>query len=419
MLKTALRLSCLLAMSGAVIVTSSGCAGARVKPAGQTLIICASRFARKALPRQAAVVRALRQRGPVVWMVDGSVFQDPWATACADGSDEVRLLGTAGVDAVLLTPDWLSFGLHRQQELVNSARFYVLGANLLDSAGQSLGHPFMVKRTDEADVALTGLWLDSADTRLRLRGVRFVSPDFAAHRASTLMRQRADVIGALVPPADSVSGWGLGFVCGAGSRTGFSLPLGRDFDVRRLDLTLLDGRIVEARQVQEDSAETAPDSAVARMLDSLERGTDSFCQAKAADLPKRLAPAELTRWLVQGFLATGEADGFLYDSLPVRYALGPGELKRRTLIDVLSDPRRLALIPLSGNQIKAPIAGKNYSLELRPGLPRALPAGRTYRIAATQEFLKRHPELAVSGYDLTVKEFWTIAADVLQSPFRR
>jgi len=419
MLRTALRLGCLLATSGAVVVSSSGCAGARVKPAGQTLIICVSRFAPKALARQAAVVRALRQRGPVVWMVDGGIFGDPWAAACADGSDEVQMLSAAGVDAVLLTPDWLSFGLRRQQELVNSARFYVLGTNLVDSAGQSLGHQFMVKHTDEADVALTGLWLDSTDIRIRLSGVRFVSPDLAARGAGALMRQRADVIGALVPPVDSVPSWGLGFVCGAENRQGSSLPLGGDFNVRRLDLTLLDGQIAQARQVQEDSAGPAPDSAAARMLDSLGRDADSFCQARAADLPKRLAPAELTRLLVRGFLATGEADGFIYDSLPVRYALGPGELSLRALIDALSDPRRLALIPLNGSQIRALTVGKNYSLDLRPGLPRALPAGQTWRIAATQEFLKRHPEPAAAGYDLTAKQFWTIAADVLQSPLRR
>ena len=414
-----LRRLCLVLALFAALSVLGRCARARIRPAGEILTVCLSTYDAHALPNQASVVRELRRQGTVLWLVLGDQFADQWLTAATDGAGPVRLLSAAGVDAVLLTPEWLSFGLLRQQELVNSAGFYVLGANLQDASGQSLGHPFLVKHVGATDVALTGLWLDSTDVRLHLNGPAFAAPDPAARKTGTQMRRRADVAGMLLAATDTAPAWGMDFVCGGFSPGTAAMPIGASPGPVRYGLRLLGGQVADIAAVAFDTTPVQPDSTVAAAAEDLARTLDSLGAVRVADLKRQMSASELSRTIVRGYLAAKSAYGFVYDSTPARYAAGPGPLSGRNLVNLLRGPGRLVFLSLTAGQVKTLSGTAGMTVEWGPGLSHKLTEDRNYRFAATQEFLLRHPELARSGFELSEKQFWTIAAGILQSASRR
>lgn len=399
------------------MLAAGGCAR-RARPAGEVVTFCLSRYNLQLLAVQAARVRELRERGSVLWLVEGNPFGDAWSTAATDGAGPVRLLSAAGVDAVLLGPEWLAFGPSRVRQLVDGARCYVLGANLQDSTGQPLGHEFMVRRIARSELGLTGLWPDSTGVRVP-RGVRFVSADFAARRAGALMRRRADMVGVLVPAADTVPGWGLDFVVGGAATAALSIPSVIGADFVRCELQLVDGMPSGAVKAVPDTARPEPDPTVQAFADRLGAELDSLGAIEVARLGQQVSPAALSRTIARAVVSIGAIDGFLYDSGLVRYATGPGLVSRRNLVNMLAAPGRLALVELNGGQVGKLAAEAGLVLELRPGLPKKLAADRVCTIATTAGMLEHRPDLAARGYRLTDRQLWTIAADALQSPSRK
>jgi len=118
----------------------------------------------------------------------------------------------------------------------------------------------------------------------------------------------------------------------------------------------------------------------------------------------------LSNTLVQGVLAAKLADGFLCDSLLVAGLEEPKDVG--TLIAGLRDPGRLAILSVQGDEL----SGWFEQLVLRPGLSRAkLSSGLTYHVATTVDYLRRHPNMARSGFEMTARPFWTICLDILES----
>jgi hypothetical protein len=359
-------------------------------------------------PLYAAAVRARQEVNPTIWLVTGDPFADNSLTALSDGAAQVTLLNRSGVDAVVLTPDWLSFGLPRLSEMVSKARYYVLSASLLDAAGQTIGHPFMVKRSGSAVLAVTGVALDSVNVLTHLAGVRYAAPGLAAGKAIMLMRQRADLVGVMVEPRTNGSAWGTDFTVNVGGSGDLAMiPSADTGRINCYDVSANASRLT-AKTV--DLGQLKPDTAVARLLDSVMTASESIA---ARNIPLPTGPwdaGRLSNKLVQGVLAAKLADGFLCDSLFVAGFKEPRDVG--TLVAVLRDPGRLAILPVRGDTL----AGWPADMVLRPGLTRAkLSRGQTYYVATTVDYLQRHPQMAKAGFELTSRPFWTICLDILES----
>jgi hypothetical protein len=359
-------------------------------------------------PAYAAEVRAHQALSPTIWLVTGDPFADKSLTMLTDGGAQLALLNRAGVDAVLLTPDWLSFGLPRLSQMVSQARFYALSASLLDSTGSTLGHPFMVRKSGSAMLALTGLALDSSNVLTRVAGIRYAAPDFAARKALALMRQRADFVGVMVEPRAAGAAWDADFTVNFGAPSRFSMaPSDNPNQVNCYDVAV-DANRVSARTSALDPLKL--DSTVALVLDSIRKAVDSVA-GHSLSLPRGpWTPERLSGVLVKGLLATKLADGFLCDSLFVADFKEPKDVG--TLASLLRDPGRLAILAVQGDVL----SGWPKELVLRPGLSRsALSRTLTYRIATTVDYLQRNPRLVMPGFALSTRPLWTICRDVLES----
>jgi hypothetical protein len=359
-------------------------------------------------PLYAAAVKAQQKVSPTIWFVTGSPFEDSRLAALTDGAAQVTLLSRTGVDAVVLTPEWLSFGLPRLNEMVAKGRYYSLSASLLDAAGQTIGHPFMVKRSGAAVLSTTGLALDSSNVLSDMAGVKYAAPGFAAAKSLTLMRQRADLVGVMVEPRSTGSAWGADFTVNVSASGRFVMTPSDDTSrVNCYDVSA-DASRLTARTVDLDRAE--PDSGTAQLLDSIRSAADSMA-ARSIPLPRGLWTSErLSNTLVQGVLTAKLADGFLCDSLFAADFKEPKDVG--TLIALLRDPGRLAILKVQGDVLSA----WPKELALRSGLSRSkLSRGLTYRVATTVDYLQRHPGIVLPGFELSSRPFWTICLDVLES----
>ena len=359
-------------------------------------------------PVYAAAVRARQAVGPTIWLVTGDPFADSSLNALSDGAAQLALLNRAGVDAIVLTPEWLSFGLSRLNDMVSKGRYYSLSASLLDTGGQTIGHPFMAKKSGSAVLALTGLSLDSANVLTHLSGVRYSAPGLALGKATTLMRQRADIVGVMVEPRSTGSAWGADFTVNVSASGEFAMtPSGDTGRINCYDISA-DASRLTARTA--DLSQLKPDSSVARLFDSLRTAADSL-GARSIPPPRSSHDAvSLSNALVQGVLAAKLADGFLCDSLFVADFREPKDVG--ALIALLRDPGRPAILTVQGEAL----AGWPGELVLRPGLTRAkLSRALTYRIATTVDYVQRHPQMAKAGFELASRPFWTICLDILES----
>jgi hypothetical protein len=360
------------------------------------------------LPLYAAAVKARQAISPTIWLVTGDPFVDYQLRNLTDGDAQVSLLNRAGVDAVVMTPSWLSFGLPRLAEMVSRGRYYTLSASLLDASGQTIGHPLMVKKSGPAVLAVTGLALDSTNILKHLAGVRYSAPGLAAGRALTLMRQRADLLGVMVEPRSAGAAWGADFAVNMDAPGAFTMVPSNDAGLVNCYDVSADASRLTARTA--DLSQLKPDPSVARLLDTLRIAADSQA-ARSIPLPRAPWDAgRLSSTLVQGILAAGLADGFLCDSLFVADFREPEDVG--ALISLLRDPGRLAILAVQRNAMD----GWPNELALRPGLTRAgLSHGLTYRIATTVDYLQRHPQIARAGFQLTPRPLWTMCLDILES----
>ncbi|MBN2464707.1 hypothetical protein JXD38_03665 [candidate division WOR-3 bacterium] len=360
------------------------------------------------MPLYAAAVKARHAVSPTIWLVTGDLFADKSLAALSEGAAQQAVLSRAGVDAVVLTPTWLSLGLHRVNEIVAGGRYYSLSASLVDTSRQAIGQPFMVKKSGPAVIAITGIALDSANVFTHLVGVRYVSPGMAAGMAFALMRQRADLIGVMAEPYSAGSAWGADFAVNRDTSGAFTMTASNDSGFVNCYDVSADAGHITAKTTGLGLYE--PDSDLVQVVDSVRAVADSVA-ARSILLPDGASDGgQLGSVLIQGVLAAGLAEGFLCDSLFVADFKEPQDVG--SLVSLLRDPGRLALLSVQGEEL----AGWPEELVLRPGLTRAgLTRGQTYRVATTVDYLQRHREMVQSGFVLTARPFWTICLDILES----
>ncbi|MEO0082598.1 MAG: hypothetical protein ABIL25_10000 [candidate division WOR-3 bacterium] len=402
-----------MALLAAVAVFVAGCATRAARPGSQTVTVFISSWAGlEQLPAQAAVVRSARSLGPCVWLLLGNVFSDHVWAGLADGEAEVVLLSAAGVDAVVFGPEWLEFGFDRMRWLVDRAGFYILGANVSDSLGGTVGHPFMLKRYLGTSLGLLGVWLDSTDYRLGLVQVKYAVPDFVVRKVLPLIRPQTGLVGVAVRPLGDVPKWNVDFLVGA-ERDDMIAALPSKHGMTRLSLVVSDGRVTEYARTDVGLDGIAADSRVTAVLDSIRTVLDSAGAVGVCRLGQTMSPAAMSRVLVKGMLRQGP-DGFLSDGELVRDTISTGLLTTRALIEALVNPGRLAMVRLSGQDLKALLEDKSVSVEWRTGLRgQKLVLHRQYSMTMTLDFYARHSNLHRFGYELAAEPLWRAAARIL------
>lgn len=343
-----------------------------------------------------------------LWLVAGEVFDEKIAVLI-DGEEIIDLLSFAGVDAVLLTRGWLRFGVERIKQLVDRAQFRVLGYNITDTFDLPVAHPWMIKKLGGIDFAIGGLFSDSTSFLLNLKGLKFTPPSYAGQKLLILLRGKGDLTALMGSDFDRFFSFDFIFNPQAGQMV-------------RYDIAIVNNKIqdIEKKVVSLEGIE--PEPKVARLVDSLRLMVDSISALPVVETRVKIPPRVLTRAIVEGYLALREADCFIYDSSGfVRDTILPGKITRLGLIRTLTEPGRLVLVNLEGQEINRLLKGdKRLVLATRTGIRgRRIMARKIYCVAMTPRTLTSTPELRTKRFEFSARQLWEYAADILQAQGRR
>lgn len=394
-----------------ILLLFSQCAHPQIKPAERFVtIFVSSGLTPRKLAKMATLIQETKKTAPVFWIEGDELSDTSRYGLLTDGESMVSLFSAAGCDACLLTPVWLELGINRLKLLLDRARFRVLSANLEDSFGLPVVHPWMIKRAENLTLGITALVLDSADWRLYQQGLRLIPPGYAARKTDGLISRNTDFRLLFLPPG------------GDSGIKGFDLILpvepGR---VMRYDLVFLDLRLGELRKKEIDLESWEPDPTVERRIDSLLREYEIQAQSPVVETRVKIFPRHLRRVVMDGVINHRLADVVIYDTIGlVHDTIPPGTITRRQLAWVFNEPGRWALVQLTGGEIRRLGTGPGLKIEARKNLPgNRLMAHKKYRTLLAPSLLKQHPHLYTQGYELTPLPFYQYAADILQAQGKR
>jgi len=390
-----------------------GCGARAVRPVPQSAIVIVTG---DLTPEGVAGVSTMvRDEQDQVWVMCGEVVTDRRWRAFAGPQADVRLLNAAGVDAIALNPDWLQSGIGGARGLVDRSRFAVLGANVADTAGIPVGHPWAVRSAGGVRLGMTAVRTDTADIRFRQRGFSIAGPLPTARRILPFVRARASATALFVVPASAGCAVGYDLAVGDPAHPATTVAVPGEDSAVLLDFRLGGTRTVEVvgRRVLA-LADAGRDPVCLGIADSGRRAVDSLASSVAAVLSRGLTPQAFTRLVATYALDSSPADCFVADSLLAKAPLRAGPLTLDSLLGNLREFDPCVVVGLTGQELRELLRDRARLWEWRGGAtaPPLVP-GRTYRVLTTLEFLQRHPGVAVRGYEPLRFPLWKVAAKAL------
>lgn len=366
------------------------------------------------LALQAAVVQEARKSVPAVWFVLGDLFGDTLWAEMSESEAQVRLLNAAGVDAVLMGPEWFWQGTERVRSLADMGRFYLLAANIVDTARRAIGHEFMVRQLGPIAFGATGICLDTSAAEFKQADLMFLPVNYVASRVGAILRRRAELTAILVGPHAVWQHLDYDLIVAPENSGGAALtPCQEPELIARYDVAFDAGTVASVTKREVVLSGYEPAGVVTRMRDSLARAIDSQAAVVVAESRVAVTPSVLSRVLARAFIAEQRADYVVFDTLTTETIL-PGRITQGALCRDLYRAGRPVLLELEGRQVQDLLRTRGVIVESRPGIrSQPLALRRKYMVLTTTEFLRRRPGLTKYGYRMVTRSLWRLAAAFL------
>ena len=362
----------------------------RIAPIKQTItIFYAGDLKLNNIARIAKFVKQEKSKNPCLFIVNSKIFSDEPITTLYRGEVEIAILSSAGIDAIVLTPDFLRFGIKRAQELINKGDFFFLGANLSQAKqSKAFAHEYLIKDLAKTKLSLLGLLFDSLNTYLTLSGIVRKDPIHKTKRLVPLLRMRSDLVGLVTTTAETLGLNDIDFVIGANNLKGISVPVCKKDEILcRLDLFLGDNnRIVDYQNSVINITDSISDEIVTTIIKKYQSRTDSILNSKIIELKREMNIKDLTDVITQAILAETKADAVVISNPFVRQAIPKGNLTYQTLFNNLNFTQNLFIITLSGKEIEN-LKTSKLSMFLSTKLKKLkIQPSNNYKVVITPEF---------------------------------
>ncbi len=369
----------------------------------------------KNIARIAKFVRQEKSKNPCLFIVNGKIFSDEPITTLYRGEVEIAILNSAGIDAIVLTPDFLRFGIQRARELINKGDFFFLGANLSQTnQSKPFAHEYLIKDLANTKVSLLGLLYDSINPYLNLSGIERKDPIHTVKRLVPLLRMRSDLVGLITTATETLALKDIDFTIGANNLKGISVSACQEDEILcRFDIFLGDNnRIVDFKNSVINIADSISDELVLTTIKKYQSMTDSMLNSKIVELKKELNIKDLTDKITQAILTETKADAVIMPNPLIRQAIPKGTITYQTLFDNLNFTQNLFIITLNGKEIKD-LETSKLNLVLSTKLKKIQPANN-YKVVMTSEFLAFNYEWQDKEIFLTDASLIAMLSDYLK-----
>jgi 2',3'-cyclic-nucleotide 2'-phosphodiesterase (5'-nucleotidase family) len=358
------------------------------------------------IARIATYVKQERAKNPNLFIIDGKIFSDEPITVLNRGEAEISILQSAGIDGIVLTPDFLRFGTERAKELIDKVRFFFLAANLYQpERPRFFAQGYLIKAMAKTRVSLIGILFDSTDFYLKLPGIKRRDPVYIVKLFVPMQRMRqSDLVGLIVTSADSITFSDLDFVIGA--RTSKSItapPCHKDESLRRLDLFLSSkNQIIDYNSsVVRITDSIIEDSLVKATFKMYQDRTDSMLETEITEGSKKLPYSDFPKIVQQAILYDTKADGFMFQTKLVKWPFYKDLKTRRSFFEALGYTGNLPVINLTGKEIEYLIHEMTAIIWSARLSEKNLSLTETYRIVTMPDLLQYDPKWANKGMALS------------------
>lgn len=348
------------------------------------------------IARIATIVKQERAKNPNLFIINGKIFSDEPITVLNRGEAEISILNSAGIDGIVITPDFLRFGTERAKELIDKVRFFFLAANLYQpNLTRHFGQGYLIKAMTKTRVSLIGILFDSTDFYLKLPGVQRRDPVYSTKLFVPMQRMReSDLVGLIVNHADSITFSDLDFVIG--TRTAKSIaapPCNKDESLRRLDLFLSSkNQIIDYNtSVVTITDSIIEDSLVKATLKMYQDRTDSMLDTEIIENQKKLPNGDLPKIVEQAVLYDTKADGFMVQKTLVKWPFEKDLKTYRSFFEALDFTQNLPILSLSGKEIEYLIHEMTWIIWAAKLSEKNLLPTETYRIVSMPDLLQFDP----------------------------
>ncbi|MDQ0208467.1 5'-nucleotidase C-terminal domain-containing protein [Alkalicoccobacillus murimartini] len=131
----------------------------------------------------------------------GDTFHGTTFASLEQGETIVQALNLLEYDALVPGNHDFNYGLERLKELSDTAEFPVIGANVLDDAGETMFDPYVIEEVDGVSIGIFGLATPETSFKTHpnnVRDVTFEEPSITAQRmVDQLQEENVDIIIAL------------------------------------------------------------------------------------------------------------------------------------------------------------------------------------------------------------------------------
>ena len=389
----------------------------RIAPIKQTItIFYTGDLKLNNIARISRFVKQEKTKNPCLFVVNGKIFSEEPITTLYRGEAEIAILNSAGIDALVLTVDFLRFGTKRAQELINKGDFFFLGANLTQSnQPKPFTHEYLIKDLAKTKVSLLGLVYDSINPYLKISEIKRKDPIHTVKRLVPLLRMRSDLIGLVTTTVDTLALSDIDFVIGANNLKGISVPVCKEDEILcRLDLFLGDNnRIVDFKNSVVNIVDSIADDEYGKsILNKYKSKSDSIMDSRIVEIKMDLDLKNFTDIINQAILTETKADGIVLPNPFITKPIPKGTITYRTLFDNLSFTENLFIITLSGKEIENLKATKS-NMVLSTKLKKLQPTNN-YKFVTTLEFLTTNLDWYNKEINLTDVTFITMLSNYLK-----
>ncbi len=351
------------------------------------------------------IATLLKTEKPDLSIIDGEFLNQGPVTYLFQGRAECEVLAHSGIDAVRMTPAFLSLGAKAARYLADSVLppVFLLSSDVWDTTRQSqFGSAFLRKtiatRTGSLRIGLIGLAGDGRNLLWDQHGIAKLSPDSATRHLVPIVKMSSDLLGVVANPTDSNANYaGVDFAIGSAAAP---LPTS-NATMNRLELDLDDqNRVIGTRVATLSLARVKPDSAVQEVVRKYQKQLESLLTRRINSATAELDTKSLTKIALKNSASRFHAEGALFGNSLVLKPLGIGEITLARLFDVTGLGNRLVRTEIEGQEFGQGLTKGEPGVEWRSILKnQRIMLRRQYDIVTTLDYVETHPQLLSRRHD--------------------
>jgi 2',3'-cyclic-nucleotide 2'-phosphodiesterase (5'-nucleotidase family) len=352
----------------------------------------------------AALIKNEQKSNPLLVIINNNIFSELPFTELNKGYGEIELLNNCPIDAVLLNPEFLRWGIQHTKELIRKSNFSYLAANIKDkTTGQLLGQEYLFKTVGKAQIAITGISFDSSDCYFQDRNLEFRNPDFSIMKLLPLIKEHSDFQFILTRTQDSLD-LPVNLIFGAPIKNQVPLVPINQPGIYKIEFTIDNMKnITELKRTTISLDTISPDIVAESIISQYQTNTNALLRTELTINNNQ----NISEKAIKIMLTETKTLSFLSDLPLINEGFTTKDISITDLFNRLNQKNTLPILLIKGKELS------KFTTLLSPPIKK-ISNDKEYPILTTIDFLNKHPEVKYESIEFSTHTVWEILSNNLK-----